>query len=729
MSSEWTRRRFLKVGALATAATVMSGCTVNLQRAEYLESYVKPPEEGLPGEHLWYASTCRQCPAGCGVIVRVSNGRARKIEGNPLHPLNRGRLCARGQAALQELYDPDRLRNAVKQFGGRGSAQFAPIYWEEALQTLGSALAQAAPGGVAFLAGNASSHLAWVANRFLETLGHPPLLSYSLGDEMEGRAALAEAGRDLFGAPVLPLYDIAQADVVFSFGANFLETWLSPVAYSRAYAQMRRGEFGRRGYVVQFESRCSSTAASADEWVRVKPGAEGLAALALGRLIAENGHAEGEALRLYGRISVGEMSEACGVPVEELERLARLFASAPKPVAMAGGALAGYQNTAAAVRAVHALNWLRGRFGQPGGVYLPARMDAAEFPVVEPAAFERVAQLIDDMQAGKIRVLLIHSGNPVFELPLASEFQAAMKNVSLVVSFSPAVDETAVQADLVLPDHTNLEGWGYHVAPHADRRIVSGQQPVMRPLYDTRATADVLLALAQMFGGQLAAALPWRNEADFLKEMASRLSGDGNAWAAWRQRGGWWTESPEPQTPPAPTFNEPLTPVGPTFTGSPVQYPLYLYPYLSVGLYDGRGANKSWLQELADPMTTVMWQTWVEMHPETARGLGLKDGDVVRIVSGAGEAEALVYTSPGIGEGVVAMPLGRGHEQYGRFARGHGANPARLIMTTQEGQAAARAGLATRSTRVRLIPVGTWRRLAQLGDREGVAYLQGERKH
>ena len=100
---------------MAAAASVVSGCTPSLQRSELLESYVEPPEEGLPGENLWYASTCRQCSAGCGIIVRASEGRARKIEGNPLHPLNQGKLCARGQAALQELWDPDRLQNAVQQ--------------------------------------------------------------------------------------------------------------------------------------------------------------------------------------------------------------------------------------------------------------------------------------------------------------------------------------------------------------------------------------------------------------------------------------------------------------------------------------------------------------------------------------------------------------------------------------------------------------------------------------
>ncbi len=141
-----TRRKFIQAGSVAAAATVLSGCTLNLQRIEYLESYVEPPEDALPGEDVWYASTCRQCQAGCGTIVRVSNGRPIKIEGNPRHPLNRGKLCGRGQAALQEFYDPDRLTNAVRQVGGRDSLQFEPLSWDSALNESGSAPVAARPG-------------------------------------------------------------------------------------------------------------------------------------------------------------------------------------------------------------------------------------------------------------------------------------------------------------------------------------------------------------------------------------------------------------------------------------------------------------------------------------------------------------------------------------------------------------------------------------------------------
>ncbi|MCP4542682.1 MAG: molybdopterin-dependent oxidoreductase [Chloroflexi bacterium] len=724
MPNKLTRRDFLRVGTMAAAATVVSGCTVNLQRTEHLESYVQPPEEGLPGENLWYASTCRQCAAGCGTIVRVSDGRARKIEGNPSHPLNQGKLCARGQAALQELYDPDRLRNAVQQVGGRGSQQFEPLYWEKALASVEDRLRAADAEGVAFLGGNVSSHLWVVASRFLEALGAPPPVIYTLGDELEGRQALTHMSQQLFNVPSVPVFDVANADVVFSFGANFLETWMSPVYYSRAYGRMRRGQFGKRGYLVQFEPRLSSTAASADKWVPVRPGTEGLIALALGKIIVEEGLGNGRNKSLYEQIEISDVAEASGVPTEELEHLARIFADVDKAVAIPGGPLAAHSNAATALTAVHALNHAVGR--QSNGVFLPPETGVAEFMPPPISSFANVQTLVENMASGQIKLLFVHSADPLFELPLATDFEQALRGVPLVVSFSPTVNETATQADLILPDHTNLEGWGYHVPAVADRQVVSGQQPVMRPLYDTRATVDVLLALAQRLGGDLAQALPWRNEVEFLEDITGAWRDEGTSaeafWAGWRRQGGWWSEREEKQFLPVnPTFDAPLSLTIPTEHGESEWFNLHIYP--SISLFDGRGANKSWLQETPDPMTTVSWQTWIEINPHAAERLGVQDEDVVRVISSEGEIEATVYVYPGIREDVVAMPIGQGHQQYGRYAKGHGSNPMRLLTVTTDDETGA---LAWAETRVWIVPTGECRSLARLEDPEGMAYLSGE---
>jgi anaerobic selenocysteine-containing dehydrogenase len=727
MPNKVSRRDFLRLGALAAAGAVVSGCTVNLQKTEYLESYVKPPEEGLPGENLWYATTCRQCPAGCGMIVRVSNGRARKAEGNPLHPVNQGKLCARGQAVLQELYDPDRLQNAVQQ-AGRGTQQFTPLRWEDALATLTERLQSVPPESVAFLGGNMSSHLAYVAGTFLTALGNasPRLVPYTLGEELEGRSSLSQASEALFGVAALPLFDIAHADVVFSFGANFLETWLSPVHYSRTYAQMRKGALGKRGYLVQFEPRMSSTAASADEWVSLRPGSEGLVALGLIRILSERGWRRGGGSfdMPYEQVNLDEVTAVSGIALEQLERLAGLLVAAPRALALPGGALGGQTNGPAALQAILLLNLVLGQLGQPGGVYLPP---AGQFDA--PAPFGGgVDALIRDMAAGQIQMLFLHGTNPLYELPPAAGFAAALEHVPLVVSFSSIVDETAIQSDLILPDHTNLESWGYYLSPLADRTVVGGMQPIMPALYDTRSTVDVFLALAQALGGVVAQDLPWANEVDYLKEALApyqdpALSAEA-FWSAFRRQGGWWAAEEEVRTPVASAPSAPLVMDSATFVGEEAEYPFYLHLFPSITLGDGRGANKSWLQETPDPMTTVAWQTWVELHPETARELGVGDDDVVRIVSPAGEIEAVVYVTPGIHPQVVAIAAGHGHEAGGRYATwGYGGNPVQLLANQVVAESGA---LAWAAVRVRLERTGRRRPLARLENPAGIAFLRQE---
>jgi anaerobic selenocysteine-containing dehydrogenase len=264
MTKRITRRRFLQYTGLAGATVAVSGCTINLQKYETLEPFVVPPEEALPGEYIWYASTCRQCPAGCGITVRVSNGRAKKIEGNPQHPLSRGKVCARGQAGLQVLYNPDRLRNAVRQ-PQRGSGKFEPLQWDQALAQVADRVKGARQGAVAFYGRLGADSLAAIVDPFLHALGGPAPVFYDPLTAAEGRGALAQVVRQIYGTGAgLPFFDLAHSDVVFSFGADLAETWLSPVAYGGAFGDMRGGALGQRGYLVQFEPRLSATAAVAD---------------------------------------------------------------------------------------------------------------------------------------------------------------------------------------------------------------------------------------------------------------------------------------------------------------------------------------------------------------------------------------------------------------------------------------------------------------------------------
>ena len=730
MTKKLSRRDFLKI---TTGATAAMGFT-QVARKNVLEPFVRPPEEELPGQATWYASTCRQCAAGCGIVVRVINGRAKKIEGNPLHPLNRGKLCSRGQAGLQVLYNPDRIKNSILQTGGRGSRKFEALYWSDALDMLTDKINRlSSPDRLAFWGGLMPDHLYLLTTRLLETLGAPPPLIFDLQSALEGRATIVQHAQSFFGVPDLPIYDIAHTEVLFSFGANFLETWMSPVAQSHAFGTMRQGQFGGRGFLVQFEPRLSATGASADEWIPLKPGAEGFVALAIGRIIIEEqlGHVGSHRTHavLYQDIDVHEMAEASEVPVETLRRLAHIFADADHAVAIPGGYLPGQSNGLASMQAVQALNLLVAQFGRTGGVFLSQPVPSAKLPQPQQVdSFERALDLITRMKAGDIDLLLIHGANPIYELPSATGIAEAMAQVPFIVSFSPFVDETAVMADMIMPDHTYLESWGYQVpAPGADRPTISGQQPVVQPLYDTRATADVLLKLAASLGGQVAESMPWPDEKTFLQEMVTELHGSSlgvydartkaGFWARWRQYGGWWSETEIFREPEVGDFVQQALPiVEPEFEGDPDVYPLYLYPYSSSALTDGRGANLPWLQEIPDAMTTARWENWVELNPETAHSLGVEDNDIVRVISPYGELEAAVVVYPGIRPDVVAMPVGQGHGDYGRFAEHRGSNPVTLLAPVTDPDTGA---LAWGATRVNVEPTGQKKTLARLENLDG----------
>ncbi len=689
MTTKISRRNFIKLGLVGSAtAAALSGCKWP-KRWVILEPYVKPPEEQLAGQATWYASTCRMCPAGCGIIVRVMNGRALKIEGNPLHPLNQGKLCARGQAGLQLLYDPDRLSGPATQ-SARGSRQFQNISWNKAINTLYSKLQDAGSSVAVWLDSTTSGHLYDLFSRFTKAIGAPDPLVSDLYTGMNGYAALANDGNTLFGQRGLPVYDMSQADVVFSFGANFAGPGTSQVRYGVNYGKFRSQPHGKRGYMVQFEPRMTITGVKADKWYGIRPGSEGLVAMGIARLIADQKVGSPDMVQkaqaLAGNVDVNQVAAASDVPASDLARLARIFAAASHPLAIPGNTATGQADSGAALMEIEVLNLIAGTSGQAGGVTLSTATPPAGLVKPPVAPFSSVLDLLTNkLAAGSVKVLLLHGVNPVFDLPSVSGLAQGFK-APFVVSFNPLVDESSVWADMIMPDRTYLESWGYDVvAPDFGMPIVSGQQPVVTPVFDSRATADILLTVARGIPAA-AKALPWSDEVSFLKQVISQLppgaaggAGPDVLWSRFQQNGGWWPASSTPQAvkPVIPT--QAVLLVQPQFQGAANDYPYFLHLYLSDFLSDGRGANLQWLQGSPDPMTNISWQTWVEMHPDTAKKLGVQNGDIVQVTSHFGSIEAPTFVYQGIRPDTIAIPLGQGHTDYGRNARGRGANPINLI--------------------------------------------------
>jgi anaerobic selenocysteine-containing dehydrogenase len=734
MSEKISRRDFLKLAtAGATTTAVLTGCGPASRYVER-EPYMKMPEYTYNGLSTYYATTCRECAAGCGLVVRTMQGRAIKVEGNPNHPVNLGKTCPRGQTTLQGLYNPNRVTGPIDHTRGEAlyGADFQNVppnmTWEQAIQRVADALKD--PAGVAFLMGLTSDHLFDLVTDLTTAIGAPAPLRFGAQSMFDAQATLSQAAEELLGQAGMPYFDLGNSDLVLSFGANFLETWLSPVALTRAFARMRRGDPKRRGHFIQFESRLSATAAKADEWIPVRPGTEGLVALAIGRLAAE---AKGGATpRAFASVDPQAAASESGVALEKLQHIAELMAQAQSPLAIPGGAALGQSNGLATASAVLALNALVNNFGQAGGVFL-SPLAPNQDAYHRPASIQELADFIAKMRGGEVKALFVHGVNPVFEIPKSFGFAEALQSVPQVISFATFADETAVASDSIFPDQHGLEAWGYQrVAMGTAQAVLSGAQPVVSGVYqrdsaelhyDARATADVLLAAASLAGEGAARALPFSDVVEYMRGKLTNLIGQPEGSftaseidsfsASFQQHGGWWRQTAELTAPAAANLlGRDLTVEASSPAG---EHEFFFLPYVSPTL-GAAGANIPWLQELADPTTTVMWNTWVEINPHTAEELHIEDDDVVRIVSESGTVEAPVYKYPGIRPDTIAMPFGQGHTAYGIYAQGRGVNPADIL----GAQFNAAGDLAFIGTKVTVEKTGRKRQLSRMEGKLGV---------
>jgi len=711
--------QYIGAGGVGVVGGVLYGEGVQ-RPVELLIPQVVPPEDYSPGVASWYNTVCNQCSAGCGISVRIREGKAKKIEGNPVHPVSQGRTCARGQAGLNVLYNPDRIRTPLQNVGQRESGKFVEISWDEALTTVGSRIGRLKIEGnasrVRLLSGQVRGHLDELFAQFMNLLGSEHYQQY----DFTYPGAIRAANRISFGIDQLPYYDIKHADFVLSFGADYLGTWLSPVHHSLAYGHLRQGRDGRRGKTVQIEPRMSLTGANADEWIAAQPGTEGLLALGIAHAIVSEGHYRGSdrdewstALAAY---SLSRVSAETDVSEEIILRVAREFSASQASLAIAGGAAAAGTAAVATVVAVNALNHLAGNLGLPGGVIFNAEPAFSAAAGSRSASLKDMVDLVAAMQAGDVDVLLVHDANPVFALPDDVGFQQAIQNVPLIVALSSFLDETTDMADIIFPTSTYLESWGDDVPdPGVGFPVASISQPVVTTLYDTLSAGDIMLSLARRVGGELPIRMRWGSMEEFIKdrwrEEYEQHVSEGEAqdfeafWRAaleagvWGQPGGAGDQVVPSSSSTIASISDPVS----KFAGDENDYPLVLHPYLTATFLDGRGANLPWLQELPDPMTSVVYGSWAELNPVTADELGIQEGDVLEVESPLGSVHVPALIFPAIRPGVVAIPVGQGHAAYGRYAKNRGVNPIHIVATLMDDQS---GDLAWAATRVKITNTG-----------------------
>ncbi len=637
-----------------------AGCSPRAA-TQRLIPFLVPPDDIVPGTPLHYRTVCRECPAGCGVTARTREGRAVKLEGNPEDPIGRGALCARGQAGIQALYHPDRFKGPQRR-GLDGKLQ--PFTWDEVEERLTRAIAAArakGPGRVRMATRAEPGSAGALQRAFLAAVRGRP------GDRLVleplDPAPVRAAGAALFGRRELPVLDLAAARTVVSFGADFLETWVSPVELTRQFSAGRGRVGDDRTRLVWVGPRLSLTGVSADRWLRVRAGGELALALALLRWIADPANAvpglAREVRALFpalAPLAPGELAARAGLGGSEVEELARSLARR-RPSALLGPGPASQGPDATALAAcLLLLNLGLGNFGRTMSYGLDPLED-------DPSPAGDAGALVAAMAAGDVDVLLVHHADLVGGLPAALRADEALDRTPLVVSFALRSDATTARAHLVLPDHHTLESFG-DVSPR--RGVLNLGQPVMMPLADTRPASQVLLEVAARLG--LPAPLAASTDVHDLVQAAAgkrapEVAGQGaDAAAAWRaalQRGGIWSDAAGSRRAPelAKGAAERLLarPV-PSAPAAGSELDLVAFPTALRG--DGRSADLPWLREIPDTLSSVSWTPWAEISPASARRLGVKSGDLLALTTSAGRAEVPAYVFPGIRDDAVALPLG-----------------------------------------------------------------------
>jgi len=743
------RRDFLKISAIGTASAALEGCgNPDHQLIRFI-----PEEDMLPGIATWKPSICTQCPAGCGLLVRVMQGEAevirhgqlglikmglaKKLEGNPNHPINQGKLCPRGQTGLQVTYHPDRIRTPLARSGPRGSGQFKEITWDDAIKQLVSQLTplltDKKDGELAFVTSPLRGVRKNIVNTFAVALSGRPLTEFAFLDASVGQAANFAS----FGVQSLPTVDLGRSNYVISFGADFLGTWNSPVAQSIGYGTMRNGRPGQRGKFVHVEPRLSQTAANADEWISCNPGAEGAFALALAHVIlaeklrpaAAAGHAslpiEGWSQGLPD-YAPEKVAAQIGTSPERITRIAREAAANAPAVALIGDTATAHTNGFFSAAAVNALNALLGSVGKPGGVLFsmpwtpmdPTR-PLSELRSPKGATGADVSDSTHDLagiissKPSFVKALLLYNANPIFGTPESWQVREALEKVPFIASFGNFVDETSILADIILPDHSPLESWLDDAPPSGTAKTVASlAAPAMSPLHNTRAMPDVLLDVAQQLGGDLGKSLPWKTYDEALKAAFEHLrqqkgsvtaTDPDDFWQKVQDQGGWWSvEEKAAPTAVDIAYGAPLK-ITPQFDGDPSQFPFHLLPYASQMWYDGSLANLPWMQEAPDPISSVMWGSWVEINTQTAAKLGIVQGDLLEVASQHGTLQAPAFVTPGIAPDCVAMPIGQGHTNFTRYASNRGANPISILAPLTDAET---GSLAWAATRVKISRIG-----------------------
>ena len=652
------RRDFMKLfSASAVAAT--AAC---VQRpVEKAIPYVNQPVDQWPGEPVQFATTCGECSAGCGVMVKTREGRPVKLEGLPNHPLSHGRLCAVGQAGLQGLWHPERQKSPMVRFGN----SWSDVSWSEVFEHLAPRVTKT--GKVGILTGGSTGHRQEFFRLFLDKIGSSASRLYTY-DSNSLAESIVQAHQIAYGVSAMPRTDLEHAKLIVGVGADFLDVGTQLLHHTRGYTASHAFKESGKGRHVQFEAAFSLTGAKADERFVIAPGTETLVALMLVRALLKNPKSKGAApARAQAQAAVDQRAailngaaERLGISQDVFDKLAADMLESPS-VLMAGGSSAFDENATNLQLAAILVNELVGAYDtvlhlQNGWLN----------PPVKPGDLTRFLTEVKDLD-----VLFVIDQDPVFNLPPSWGVTELLKAVPTLVVMNDFPSETAALATHRLNVHHYLESWG-------DEEPIAGlsslRQPAVRPTTDSRQAEEVLMWIAATAKKPLG----FEDYRSFLRQKwqtirstHARMGVPEDLYFDVALRQG-FDAFIQTQTVPPMTAN----------VAAALKYVdlgrggLRLIAPLDFRLHDGRHAHKPALQETADALTTITWDTWVALSPATVAKLGLKKFDVVKVQGAAGAFEASVYPLPGLHPDAVVVPRGNGHSAgSGVVQGGNGVNP------------------------------------------------------
>ena len=663
------RRDFLTIMG---ASMAMASAACARRPVHKIIPYVIQPEHITPGVAEYYATTSRDCPCGCGILAKTREGRPIKLEGNPEHPVNSGALCARGQASVLNLYDPERLKTPIVR--GKGE-----ITWGELDGTIAGALKTAASGTGRVRMLSAPSRSPSTTRLVQEFLSPFKAGAWVQFDPMSPEA-LIRAQELSYGTALIPDYRFDRANYVLSLGADFLGTWMNPVGFAKDWGKNRQinksGEKDARfSKLVTFEAHFSLTGSNSDERFAVRPGDELKIAMAiLSELLVtqKKSSLAGDAqisnlLQSYSAEKVAKEVEIEG-GAKTLARLAdELWAARGKSLVV-GGSTASQSETALALQV--AINFLNSILGNDG-----VTIGHGGEPIAHAVRFSEFLKLIADMKAGLVDVLFIYRSNPIYQLPSTLGFREALGKVPVVVAIADREDETAKNAMYVLPDHHYLENWGDY---NPRTGVYSLQQPTIPPLHDTRAFEDTLIVLAKSSDtarGLIAKSKDWH---EFLR--ANWIESHYRAFGAGVAADIFWENSLRTGVvstavtgnDAARTFKSAALSELPKYAANDAELSLVVYPKIS--LYDGAHANNAWLQEMPDPLSSVTWDNYLNIGTTLAQKFEIKNDDVVELRSGDVTVRLPANVQPGMHPNVVSVALGYGRTAVGKVGNFAGVN-------------------------------------------------------